>query len=814
MSDGKVTIPESVKKTIENIKEIAGHHSDEDIYAMLKECSMDPNETAQKLLYLDTFHVVKRKRDRRKENLSSQPLDDSRKRNQGRGARGARANSSSYTTSDAGNGRNTTSRKDRGFHDGHQKDASESSKSVSEQTRDKATSQPAKSFNLKSNGPSNVPNGSSTHDRAVMKSAGGFPNSSLSGAPAPMSGVSSSASDPVLLPSPNSGLPAAVGTIRLEGERRFVTTEPSATVQSGARSTATPNFADHPLEDNLTSDDMEESKFSNGTKSYAEASLFSFGSPTQSRSIGVLKGQSGEVKPNLVQESEKVDASGNLDIIHKTNALSLSKDNISNVEEMSSTLHKKREELIVSHRQPVIISKTIVVPEAAKNGLTFGSINADLGVNMNRVSDFSTDKSSAGKSDFLHENQDIHGEQIPSKQGAVSAAQEEDCPDHEQSPSHMPENPQSPQENNLNGTVSKHSNSKQDMLLPPGGPAYPVGHTAPSYSFGFITPVIGSPPMPVEGVEILARDSHTNFVVTQQLDRSTGYSAAPLYRPIGDSHLSSVLASGTATKYGGSMGVISQQTFHSPDESENSLIMSTTGATQLVTLPAGMVQSSFGMSSHPVTVFRPPYPPNFIPYGHYISPFYVPPSMHQYLGHSGFPQQPSTRNAFLPPTAASAGVKLSLPPYKNIENVSQIGITSFVPSQVGYNSHPVMTTGNLPGNEDVAASQPKENGVYAPVQTEGFPIWVATPGRDSSLHANSFYNLPPQAQHLPFTPAQAGHGALPGIYHPTQSMVAPLTNIHPFLQQSQAMAGSVETVGPSAPYQDPQHAHINWNHNF
>lgn len=49
-SGNRVSIPSNVKKTIQNIKEITGSHSEEDIYAMLKECSMDPNETTQKLL--------------------------------------------------------------------------------------------------------------------------------------------------------------------------------------------------------------------------------------------------------------------------------------------------------------------------------------------------------------------------------------------------------------------------------------------------------------------------------------------------------------------------------------------------------------------------------------------------------------------------------------------------------------------------------------------------------------------------------------------------------------------------------------------
>lgn len=51
------SVPASVRKTIQNIKEIAGNHSDDEIYAMLKECSMDPNETAQKLLFQGSFSL-------------------------------------------------------------------------------------------------------------------------------------------------------------------------------------------------------------------------------------------------------------------------------------------------------------------------------------------------------------------------------------------------------------------------------------------------------------------------------------------------------------------------------------------------------------------------------------------------------------------------------------------------------------------------------------------------------------------------------------------------------------------------------------
>lgn len=53
----RVLIPSSVRKTIHDIKEIAAKHSDEDIYLMLKECNMDPDETAQRLLYLGIIRI-------------------------------------------------------------------------------------------------------------------------------------------------------------------------------------------------------------------------------------------------------------------------------------------------------------------------------------------------------------------------------------------------------------------------------------------------------------------------------------------------------------------------------------------------------------------------------------------------------------------------------------------------------------------------------------------------------------------------------------------------------------------------------------
>ncbi|KAK2997569.1 hypothetical protein RJ639_026441, partial [Escallonia herrerae] len=59
-------IPAGCRETVEGMKEIVDC-SEQEIYSMLKECNMDPNDAVQRLLSQDTFHEVKRKRERRKE---------------------------------------------------------------------------------------------------------------------------------------------------------------------------------------------------------------------------------------------------------------------------------------------------------------------------------------------------------------------------------------------------------------------------------------------------------------------------------------------------------------------------------------------------------------------------------------------------------------------------------------------------------------------------------------------------------------------------------------------------------------------------
>ncbi|CAH2033427.1 unnamed protein product [Thlaspi arvense] len=107
----RVSIPHHLRKTLQSIREITGkQHSDEDIFAVYKESFNDPYETAQKLRFLDTFHEVKSKREKKKEAsvlfVMNTLFANIVPITQESGRSGRRNSASSNTYHDARNGRN------------------------------------------------------------------------------------------------------------------------------------------------------------------------------------------------------------------------------------------------------------------------------------------------------------------------------------------------------------------------------------------------------------------------------------------------------------------------------------------------------------------------------------------------------------------------------------------------------------------------------------------------------------------------------------------------------------------------------------
>lgn len=66
-NNGISGIPSGSRKMVQSLKEIVNNCTEQEIYAMLKECNMDPNETVNRLLAQDPFHEVKSKREKKKE---------------------------------------------------------------------------------------------------------------------------------------------------------------------------------------------------------------------------------------------------------------------------------------------------------------------------------------------------------------------------------------------------------------------------------------------------------------------------------------------------------------------------------------------------------------------------------------------------------------------------------------------------------------------------------------------------------------------------------------------------------------------------
>lgn len=846
---------------------------------MLKECSMDPNETTQKLLLQDTFHEVKRKKDRRKENLNNRESVEPRWRpgTQGRGARGGRGNFSPHNVShDAAGSKNSGTGKDNGTHQATVKVVPPMA--ASQETISKEKNPGTSSVPINANGPTSVISGTISGSSPSPSSAGtgdrlgpssGDINNLNSASPAdsskvaaasgsvsipsssihPGSGPSSSSaayfssSDPVLVPSDDLWFPGAVGAIKREVGNLHPPGQSSAVNSAKNKITAASESGGSSVQGKIQGRSQGAAK-NNVVEMSPTSSTVTHSSPSTSRPssnyssrstqlIGPQKaGSNKEWKPKPTnsnnQGSGPASASEAPVSVGPIEQLQ-SASSVLDSEEATSKLQRKLEDFHLPQRQHVILPNHIIVPDSEKNKFSFGSLGVAFGVNTTYVSGLESEKSSTPVSETSQTIEETVEEQDSSQNAVVNSEVGGDYPDHPQSPTNGAENLSSIEVDGSSSAIQEYNESKQDTALPSGGHQYSGVLTSPNYSFGFVPPMLGTQLTPFDNSESQTRDASrlSSFIVHQQLDPTSYY--AQFYRTGADSdgRLSPFSSAGANTKYNGNVTVLPTPTSQSPQEGG---VLSTAGPAPLVTQAAGLMQSSIAVTQQPVPVFRPSgvhishYPPNYIPYGPYFSPFYVsPPAIHQFLGNGAFPQQPQAGTVYPPPPAvAPTGMKYPLAQFKpsaNAANPTHLVMPSaygvYGSSAAGYNHNSAAAAGNSTSNEDLGSSQFKENNVYlSGQQTEGSAVWLAAAGRDiTSMPTSTFYNLPPQGQHVTFAPTQAGHGTFAGIYHPAQAVTA--ATVHPLLQQSQTMAGGVDMVGPGGNvYQQPQHAQINWPSNY
>ncbi|KAL6529839.1 hypothetical protein OROGR_015462 [Orobanche gracilis] len=896
----RVSIPSGVKKTIENIKEITGqNHSDDEIYAVLKECSMDPNDTAQKLLLLDTFQEVKRKRDRRKENQNKGLAESKWKPwTQARANRVGRVNySSRYISQDAGGGKNLAAVKENPASHLTEKGTGKSPLATSQEMGKNETSSFASPCTVVSNGPSGITShctdviqenhasegegvdqsgttvvGSIKSSKALgtmdimQQKLLELSNSAVSLPSLPTGVAYFSSSDTVPLPSQDSQLSSAAAMIRCELGTESAPAEPLddnltesklASVKIVASEVDITNLEQKMPNDLQESGKNQHLEFMQTTSSTVSRPSSNYNYSSQV--IGPQKVCTGkEWKPSSthfhigqgVQGGTTVGSSelptisfGSHSEPQATPALAC--------REATFELQGKLKDAHISDRQHVIIPNHLHVPDVEKLGFCFGSFDASFGLEMNQ-----NGVPGSEKSPLLSESSEpidgpVHELQL-SNQNALVAAEDTEIkyPDHPQSPSKEPESFSSSEQ--VEVSLSSGPDYSESMPeVAPSSHQHPVIHTSSNYSFGFMPPILGGQHAHSESSESQSRDAFrpsgyvdyeessesqsrdalrpSGFVVPQSFDPASYY--AQFYRSGLDSEgrISPFHPAGPANKFNGNAALVSAQTSQTQElQGGGPQVFSTASQTPLVTQAAGIMQSSINPTQQPLPVFRQPtgahlshYPPNYMPYGPYFPPFYVPPpAIHQFLSNGAFPQQPQVGSG-LYTTATGTNAKYSVSQYKqgtNIGSSTHIGLPgNYGPyglSMPNYSSGSDTTVVTSTSNEDIAPHQAKENNVYVSgQQNEGSGVWYTTPGRDiSTLQASPFYNLP-QGQ-LAFAPSQPGHGPFAGIFHPAQAVTA--ANVHPLLQQSQAITSNpVDMVGPtSGVYQQPQHKQLNWPSNY
>ncbi|XWS31102.1 hypothetical protein CRYUN_Cryun23aG0048800 [Craigia yunnanensis] len=734
------SIPNSVKKTIQNIKEITGNHSEDEIHAMLKECSMDPNETAQRLLLQDPFREVKRKRDRKKESLNNKESSESQWRSgsQGRGSRGGRENfSSRYAANESGGSKSSGPGRDNGMNQVAVKGSGQSS-STSQEIKTKESTLVASPVPVMVNGPTGVvaetssaPPRNAANQPQENSSVGnnefgsapspvdainkptiafgtedmsGLPaasssDCSMSSAPASSSAICFSSSDPVLVPSIDSRLLGTLGTIKREVGSSRASTEPNAVIPTESKlASAATEISSSFMEGKMPSKSSGVVKNPLG-ESVQPSSTATHGSSTSRPSsnysgrsqqiIGPQKvGSNKEWKPkpvssNVGQGSGTAGASEVPTVSLEANAQSQPVSSVLDSEEATSKLQKKLEGLHLPQRQHVIIPNHIHVPESERTKLSFGSFDASFGVTLSYVGGQESDKSSTPLSETSQDVDETAEEQASSNQNALATAEEGDYTDNRQSPAHAPENLSGDGDGDVSSSIPEYNENKQENALLPGGHQYSVVHTSPNYSFGIVPPMLA----PFENAESQAHEVSrlSSFV---PFDPATYY--AQFYRSSADNdgRVSPFPSSGVPTKYNGNVAVFPPQTSQSPQEGGNSLVLTTASPTPLVTQAAGLMQSSIAVTQQPVPVYRsaagmhlPHYPPNYFQYAPFYSPFYVPsPAIHQFINNGAFPQQPQPGTVYpSAPAASTTGVKFSLPQFKpgtNTANSAHIGMPS------------------------------------------------------------------------------------------------------------------------------------------
>ncbi|XP_042378776.1 uncharacterized protein LOC121971528 isoform X2 [Zingiber officinale] len=786
---GSQIIPFRIRSTIQSIREIVGDHSDADIYAMLKETNMDPNETAQRLLYQDPFHEVKRRRDRKKEPTGYKSFSDTRKHVEPNLQWAKSSTSLDLNLQRENYIQKSIPRISRQFRVVRDNRANQNAKEDAvQETIDQLTS--------------SIGNTSSSvieksNDRDILEEQ-------LSVAPK-LGQLISAGSDPVHVPSANSLSAGKVGAIRREVGAVGAQRQPP-NYRASQSSVSTNSFSISLLRKDV----LPQTELPGHSIAAYKSNQLNQVSTSVPTLLNTPMGKSapsnqhnGKVQRQSVSSHKAMQVNmewkpkstrkPNIDVpatYGTVSAAPSSADNSISSKVIDVTgLSKNLSKLSILENQHVIIPQHLQVPESELARLTFGSFEVGFDTNKytynqsQRADDVADEPSmSSSASPPLVSNEDtftvING-------GTMDVQVRTSQSDYPASVAESEELPTG------NESTTQHIGSYADIGLVKSGSLYNSEQ------------------------QLKNPESLSNFGA---YDNQSGYDV-PFLRTVmeDNAHIqdlasSSEVLNSLAASFSplSNVAVTQQQQFvHQPQQS----------------LPQMYPQ-----------VHMPHYP-NFVPYRHIFSPIYVPPiAMPNYSSNPPYPHPSNGNNFVLMPGGSSQispdTMKYALPQYKPLPTGSPTAYTSYSNSAFSISS-PV-AVGSTTGIEDFSRVKYKDSSLYVlNQQAETSDLWIQTPRDVPNLPSAPYYNLPAQSPHAAFMPgAHAGHASFsaaaqiphvqyPGLYHPTQpaSIATPHQLLHH--QVSPAIGGGVG-VGLAAPgpqvgtYQQSQLGlgHLNWTGNF
>ncbi|KAL1538131.1 GBF-interacting protein 1-like isoform X1 [Salvia divinorum] len=835
-----------VRRTIQSIKEIVGNHSDADIYMVLKETNMDPNETTQKLLNQDPFHEVKRRRDRKKETqnqvqnsytavepkknndvarmpakYNTYPDRSSRRGGSSRNAtsggtrkfrvvRDNRVNHTSVT--DSKPGLNSASKSPGVISSGSMKSSpsgsgrqepavfqhsSQSVKTADSQTRQSKDAASVGNDRKEMAGEKRFPIPSATSRVQTKANASQPQSTNLSSSSA--LGVYSSSSDPVHVPSLHSRPAANVGAIRREigvvGPRRQsseISPKPSS-----SQGTSLPNAQS--TQDGQSRESVQSfsatSKSGHSNQNVAPDSAVvglpsgrSFSSNSHaSRSHQLMGHQKGKTahQPN---KEWKPKAS----VKPSAKIVSPPADNPEHTKKEAAVLQDNISQLNLSESQNVIIAAHIRVSETDRRRLTFGSLGTEfetsatsVGMAANAVEELSTNPSESVSVSATETSGDepVTTKSLEMMDGSVRSS-ESDSP-ASGDPSDQTEKKDSSSPQNLNDY------------------AYVglISGNSPSY-----TP------------ESLQEHDTTELPSFSGYDPQMAYDIS-YFRPVVDENVPSLLSS---------QEVLGAHATNAVPASTFAMVQQQQHQQHLQQLQQQQQQQLAQMYPQlHVSHFA-----NMMPYRQFMPPVYVPP-MPGYSNSPAYPHPSNGSSYLLMPGNSShgtpSGVKYGIQQFKPVPTGTPNGFGNFT-SPAGYAINAPGVVASTAGHDDSSRIKYKDS-LYVPnPQGETSEIWMNA--RDVSGMQSSYYNMSAQSPHptayltshsghasfnAAAAAAQPSHMQFQGMYHPSPK---PPTIASPH-HMGPAMGGNVGVgVAAQAPgaqvgaYQQPQLGHLNWTGNF